>query len=384
MNRVGAFLALAILASALSGCTGSDEPIEVTAPDTPGGAYTFEANVEADNYTWDLGDHLTVAHGRSVTHAYDFQDGRVVVSLRARGGSGSGDYSTEVVLGSGQNGKPTFLMEAERNWTVPDEQVRFSARLSTDPDGDPLRYSWSCIRVQDAKRVPVHEHPGSGGVRFDTAPAGSVTSGLATGPLPEATMQVPGDLCDALGTGTRPSKQAQTIQGAFARTGVYDIYLLASDPVHPTVSGQFRIWVTNVAERPDGTFRQHYEGEFKGGTGGLQPTCDTLNATLPVGTCDLSVQTFRLPLAGVGGTMNVSFDPGSAAGTEAANRIGVELKRGSKLVASNNGLPGSFPLDRNLLSDDGYTVTIKLERGVNLPWSVDLWIPLDTNPGKYY
>ena len=380
-------MALAFVSTALAGCGSSGDPIEVTAPDAPGGAYTFEANVEADNYTWDLGDHLTVRYGKSVTHAYDFKDGKIVVGLRARGGSGAGDYSTTLTLGSGNNGKPTFILEAGQNWTVPGEAVKFSARLSTDPDNDPLRYSWSCIKVQEAVRQPVHTHPGQGGVPFGSAPAGSVTSGLAVDALPAATMEIPGDLCDALGTGTDPSTQAQTIQGAFANTGVYDVYLLASDPVHPTVSGQFRIWVTNPGERPDPTFRQHYEGSFQGGTGSLQPTCDTLNTTVPefpAGNCDLVIRTFRLPLAGRGGALNVTFDVGPANNEAVDNRIAVELKKGSKLVAGNAGRPGSFALDRNLLSDDVYSVTVKLERGAQLAWAVDLWVPLDNNPGKYY
>src|SRR5687767_4753719 len=78
MHKGPALLALAaFLAVGLAGCSsgGDSGGFSIKAPGEPGGKYVFKASGSADNYTWDMGDHLTILYGKEVRHAYDFQNG---------------------------------------------------------------------------------------------------------------------------------------------------------------------------------------------------------------------------------------------------------------------------------------------------------------------
>jgi major membrane immunogen (membrane-anchored lipoprotein) len=372
--------AAAFLSAGLAGCSSGDKSgFSVKAPSAPGGEYVFTANGSADNYTWDLGDRLTVAYGKSVHHTYDFKNGAITVTLTAKKGAQSEESRQALTLGTGQNAQPTFILEGQTNWTVTGETVRFSAAKSTDPDGDPLRYTWSCVRTGDAKRQPTHTHPGFGGVPFATPPAGTVTAQNAVGALPTPDRKPSGDLCEALGNGGKPSKDT-TIEGAFTKTGIYDIYLLASDPVHPTTSGKYHFAVTTPDERPAKVWTQSFSGNLQGGSNGvLQGVGDQAGSGQRF---DEDLHTFTLPLTGFQGWAATTVTP-TLQGADAGSTVTWTLSRGTVQVAAYDGTAANVTLPAAEMKASGYTLRVDLQ-GAGASYTVDLAIPLDLDPFKVY
>lgn len=371
--------AAAFLAVGLAGCSsGSKGGFSVKAPSSPGGEYVFTANGSADNYTWDLGDRLTTAYGKVVHHTYDFKNGAITVTLTAKKGGQNEESRQAITLGSGQNAQPTFILEGQTNWTITGETVRFSAAKSTDPDGDPLRYTWSCVRTGDAKRQPTHTHPGFGGVPFASPPAGTVTARNAVGALPSADRKLSGDLCDALGSGGKPSTDG-TIEGAFTKTGIYDIYLLASDPVHPTTSGKYHMAVTTPDERPPRVFTATFSGNLQGGSNGtLQSVATTAQQS---GSYDEDIHTFVLPLTGFQGWATTTVTP--AVPGDPATKLYWTLKRGEIPVAAFDGSSLNVTLPGTEMKAAGYTLKVDVVGG-GAQYTVNLAVPLDLDPFKVY
>ncbi|MFA5944731.1 MAG: hypothetical protein WC876_09720 [Candidatus Thermoplasmatota archaeon] len=378
MHKGLASLAAAVfLAVGLAGCSSGDSGgFSIKAPGTPGGEYVFTASGSADNYTWDLGDRLTILHGKTVRHAYDFTNGQITVVLTTKSGDKSEDFRKPLTLGTGTNAQPTFILEGQRNWTVIGESVKFSARSSTDPDGDPLRYTWSCVRTADAVRAPVHSHPGFGGVPFATAPAGSVTSTNALSELPAADRTVTGDLCETLGSGGRPSTDA-TIEGSFTKSGIYDVYLLASDPVHPTTSGKYHFVITPPEERPAALFQHTFSATFEGGNNGvLQESLGAQTGRV----YDQVTHSFQLPLGGYGGYVTTAYNGTDATGTAV---ISWELKRGTVLILDGGADGENQTLPADAMQAASYTLTVKVQ-GPGEGYVINIGVPLDRDPFKVY
>ena len=377
MNKGFSLLAIAVfLAVGLAGCSSGDSGgFSIKAPSTPGGEYVFTASGSADNYTWDLGDRLTVLYGKTVRHTYDFTNGQITVVLTTKSGDKSEDVRKSLTLGTGTNAQPTFVLEGQRNWTVTGESVKFSARSSTDPDDDPLRYTWSCVRTGDAVRTPAHSHPGFQGVPFATAPAGSVTAINAVGELPAADRTVTGDMCETLGSGGRPSTDA-TIEGSFTKSGIYDVYLLASDPVHATTSGKYHFVITPPEERPAELFQVGFFGTLQGGSNGA---LQGIIGEAAEGTFDEAVHTFSLPLGGNGGYITTTYDGNDPTSTAT---ITWTLKRGSVDIASG-GADGENVTLSGALQAASYTLTVQLQ-GLGEGYSINIGVPLDRDPFKVY
>lgn len=379
MRKGIVLLAAAVfMAVGLAGCSSGDSGgFSIDAPGEAGGEYVFKASGSADNYTWDMGDHLTVLYGKEVRHAYDFANGVVNVVLTTKTGEQSDDYRKTITLGTGENAQPTFVLEGQRNWTVIGETLKLSARSSTDPDGDTLRYTWSCVRTGDAVRQPTHSHPGFQGISFATAPAGSVTAVNAISELPAADRVVPGDMCETLGSGGRPSKDA-TIEGTFTKSGIYDIYLLASDPVHPTTSGKYHFVVTPPAERPPALLKLAFFGNFTGGVGGgLQ---DVVDESGQEGTYDKIVHSFNLPLDGQGGYITTQY---LRAVPENTATITWTLKRGTVDVAAGGAHGENITLAAGDMKSATYQLTVNLQ-GLGEKYQIDVGVPLDRDPFKVY
>ena len=379
-----ATMATALLAVALAGCTSGSSPtggFSIKGPDASG-AYTFTASGSADNYTWDLGDHLTLAFGKSATHTYDFANGVLPIVLTTTKGGATQEHRKELTLGTGQNGNAAFVLEGESNWTVTNQSVSFSARGSTDPDGDPLRYAWSCQRTGDAVRQAVHSHGGSGGVPFATAPAGAVVSRNAQGLLPAADRAYDGDLCDALGTGGRPTKDT-TISGTFTRPGKYDVYLLASDPVHPSTSGKYSLVVTNPQDKPAEIQAFAFNGTFTAGSGGvIQGVCAELDNC--IASFDEVVHTFRLDLLGQAGYASLGYD--DPTGTM---QISCRIQRGTADIDTATGPDANVTLDPTTLLASTYTATCQPQVGAptsadGTPYTLTVVVDLDLDPSKIY
>jgi hypothetical protein len=381
--------ALALVLTVLAGCIGgSSDPITVENGGPPGGPgpYTFTANVdsEGDNYTWDMGDRLTVLYGKTVQHTYDLKDAQLAVTLKVRSNGTQQEHSVPLTLGTGQNANPTFVLDGPTYWAVVGEPVRFSAARSSDPDGDPLRYAWSCLQTIPSEKllkVEFHEHPGVG-APYQTPPAGSVTSYLANYTLPAPDQVFPGDLCDAL-KGTAPSTSAATVEGAFQKRGKYSIFLLASDGAHPTVSGSFDIFVTDPAERPPAVLEFRFNATLSGGAAGaLQPTCEQVPN---IQHCDIYTAGFNLPLAGLQGWLNVTYTRGGAAGTPAENNVTWELRHGERPIAQGDGsTPDSRELGASLLRPGPYTVVAKLQKGLNAEVQIEVKVHMNLDPYAVY
>ncbi len=354
MHVVKAATAAAVLLSmTLAGCSGigggSAEGFSVKGSD---GTYTFTSSSSGDNYTWDLGDHLTRAYTKSVTHTYDFANGVVPVTLTVTNGEKKSEYRKELTLGTGTNGNAGFVLEGSSNWTVLGQTVTLSMERSTDPDSDPLRYTWSCQRVSDAVRQAIHAHPGFGGKPFATPPAGSVLSINAQGTLPAADRTVSGDLCEGLGQAGRPSLD-ETITGAFTKGGIYDIYVLASDPVHPTTSGKYRIVVTPPGEKPAELQAFSFEGAFQAGSdGSLQSVCDTVPEQCDM-TFDRITHQFSIGLPGQTGYMELAYEDATS-----QVKVNCQLNRGQTPLEFVEG-PGNVTLAPANLKDGGYNVVCK-------------------------
>lgn len=385
----GAKVALAaavLLAVTLAGCSGGSSEsggFSIKGPDG-NGAYTFTASGSADNYTWDLGDHLTRAFGKSVTHTYDFANGVVPVVLTTTKAGVEKESRKDLILGTGTNGNAAFVLEGETNWTLTDQSVSFSAHRSTDPDSDPLRYTWSCQRYGDAVRQTPHVHAGFGGKPFATPPAGSVVSINAQGPLPTPDRTIDGDLCDSLGPGSRPSLDA-TITGKFTKSGVYDIYLLASDPVHPTTSGKYRIVVTPVEEKPSEIQVFEFTGSFMGGSGGtVQGICLQLQQC--VADFDQVTHSFSFNLDGQDGYATLAYSDPTPTGTLG---IACDLKRGTAPVGTVTGTAGNVTLEAGSLKAGSYTATCTPQAGIptspeGTPYTLKVVVDLDMDPFKVY
>ncbi len=374
-NVAAVFLLAAV---ALAGCSeDAGTGFTVKAPAEGAGPFVFTAQMKADNYTWDLGDRLTAKYGKQVEHTYDFANGQITVRLKATTGGKVTESSQVLVLGDGQNAAPVLVLEGQTNWAVVGETVKFSGAASTDSDGDALRFSWNCIRTGDAVRQGVgHSHGGGGGVPYGTPSAGSVESRTATGPLPAADRSVAGDLCDALGAGGRPSLDA-TIEGAFEKTGVYDVIMLASDPKTPTTSGRFTLYVTDPAERPSPVQVETFSGLFQGGAGGsFQSVCDT-----PGQSCDQARYSFSLPLAALVSFVNLTWGHVQGLeGTPADNSVTASLLRGENVVLA----PSSEPQVVEGLTASTYTVLVTLVQGVQVNYEVQVTTYLNLDPTAVY
>lgn len=367
----------AFLAVAMAGCSSAESGgFSIDAPSDPTGEYVFKASGSADNYTWDLGDRLTILHGKTVRHAYDFQNGEITVVLTMKKGEKTEDHRKTITRGTGVNEQPTFILEGSTNWTVTGETITFSAAKSTDPDGDPLRYTWSCVRTGPAVRTPVHVHPGFQGVPFATPPAGAVTSQNAVGALPTPDRIVEGDLCAGLNAHNRPSLDT-TIQGSFTETGVYDVYLLASDPAHPTTSGKYHFVVTTPEERPTPLHTISMSGNLAGGVGGTAQEVAT--ATQQNQSLDMATHSFSLPLNGKSGSITVTKTGDFAA----ANTLNWELKRGTLVIVAGAADGAPIQIPGNDLKQGTYSVQVRLQ-GVQESYTIDVAVELDMDPFKVY
>ena len=397
-SRAAWLVALAMLGTALAGCGGKtassgNDAIGIENLGAPGGPgpYRFTALVESENgnYTWDLGDRLTVKHGQTVEHTYDFKDsapnargepGNVTVTLKVVQNGTVKPHTMGLRLGTGRNASPSFTLDGGTQWAVVGETVRFSAARSTDPEGDPLRYSWSCLVLEDAqklKRQGVHSHGNL--LPYVPPSAGSVTSYLANATLPEG-MPIQGDMCEALKGGTAPSTAAATIQGTFTTRGKYKVILAASDGAHPMVSGSFDFYVTDPDERPELWQRFLWEPTLQAGAQGtLQSVCD--QAPPEPQTCDMFVGAFELPLPGTEGWVNVTYDAGAGG---QASLVKWTLERSEVFVTNGQGPDDHIPLTAQSLTANTYTLTAVLDHGANVKVTMAVDVRLNLDPFSVY
>jgi hypothetical protein len=406
MRTLGAVVAALTMACvALAGCGsapggGGSSAIRVENLGAPGGPgpYRFTALVGSEGeYTWDLGDHLTVKTGQTVEHTYDFKDsapdrrgqpGNVTVTLRVVEAGAAKAHTVSFRLGTGLNRSPAFVLDGQTNWAVLGENVTFSAARSTDADGDTLRYRWQClVATPDEKLVNkgLHAHPGL--AAYKPPSAGSVTSYMAANlTLPEPTQVFPCDLCDAIAAGTEPSTGAATVQGSFTRRGLYKVFLYGSDGPHAEVSGAFDIYVTRPDERPAPWQRSTFTANLTAGLDpanagvGLEQFCDAVpSGPAQQESCDHATWDLEFPLPPLAAYINVTYNdrtPATAPGV--TNNLTWAVLRGSATVKSGSSpnsqeefppaylLPGDFKVDVRLKQGSQVQVRIQVDARLNV------------------
>jgi PKD repeat protein len=354
------FPVLALTAVMMAGCSGKTvdpSSADAIAVSGSGTTYTFTANTDGDAWAWDFGDHSPAVQGKEATHTYAFPNGAIQVKLTTtKGGIETASYH-DLSLGTGANQSPTFILDAQTNWTVPGETVRFTATASSDPDLDPLLYTWSCLRERDLVRQTPHPHPFTGGVNFASPPAGAVTARNAKIPFPTADHVYSGDLCEGLGTGGELGHDA-TIEGAFAKQGLYTITLLATDGKIPTTAGRYQVWVSPLGERPAPIVRAPFDATLLAGRGGnLQGALEPVAGNQ---TFDRASIGFSLPLAARPVSINLTFDTSNP-----ANQITWALTRGDRTIATGGA---AEPLNTVVprLETGSYTFTVELQAGADV------------------
>jgi len=217
---------------------GNESPTAalVVTPD-PGHALevlTFDGSGSTDaetpgqlSYSWTFGDGSATTYSSSTqtTHAYDAA-GAYTVTLRVRDPKGAVDTQTSDVQVL-PNGAPTAVATATPNPVHVGSPVTFDGTGSTDPDGDPLTYTW--------------DFPG--GATADTA----------------------------------------TAQQTFASTGTYQVTLTVADPHGVSDTETITVEVTNAA--PDAVATATPDPVHVGspvtfdGTGSTDPDGDQLTYT---------------------------------------------------------------------------------------------------------
>lgn len=263
------WVALALMSVALAGCTGGGElDMLVTPADDPVmEPFHFEATgPKFDSYTWDFNDG-TVMEGAEVDHVFGFTNGKVVVRLTAQNeGEEPQTILREVNLGGSENVPVDGVLTTNTYWIDPNEPFAVSAAESSDPDGDPLLYKWTCQRVADLAPVDTSHppHEGFGGVPFGVdawAELGNVTAEEDLG----------ADLCSTLDPLTAQpwSLERDSLTGTITESGVYEIELFVRDPKSPPHVSRLGLYVSDPDRlKPNLTQTEAIAGTFLGGGNG--------------------------------------------------------------------------------------------------------------------
>jgi hypothetical protein len=386
MKSLAVALALLSLASLFAGCSATKKDISISGPDAQGN-YTFSTGVGADQYVWDLGDHLTTMTGKSVTHKYDITNGVITVLLKAKSGSDVTEYRQELTLGTGINAKPTFTFQAMTEWAVTGEQMVFSAQQSTDPDGDALRYTWQCFAREIYRVVPHNDALPPSTVTQSETSIHATFANTTLAAMPPATLTLTGDFCDAMNNATWPREDATTIQGNFSKPGYYQVTLIASDGPHSTVSGFVGVYVSVPGERPGPKHHEEFEGTFLVGTPessgqSAQPFCDGVDA-IP-GPCDEIDYPFDLKLNLLGGWVNATLGTAPVAGTEGQLVYTYELLNGGALIIANGKLGDTYFPQKPTTTYGTYHLKLYAEQGAQIPYKISFDGFVNLNPRTVY
>lgn len=371
---------LLLVATVLAGCTGgsgadSADGFRIDAPDDPTTEpFVFTAAVKGESHTWDFGDGREAKTGKSVEHVYGISDGTVKVVLKVATADGTDRYERTVTIGSGENEKPGFTLEVGTAWAVTGEDVRFRAG-GEDAEGDPLLFSWHCIRKADLQKVGEgHVHAGDDGVPFASDTPSRIPASVAEEPLPEADRRIDGHFCDnARGDGTY--SEDTVVEGSFDSPGFYRIMLLAKDPATSSVSGYFDMVVSDPADRPGPTFEHTFGDTFLAGADGTGQTVG--GSADPDRTFDQTSHSFRLEVPATILFVNVSYDDMGG-----VNAVHTDLYKGNSVLSGGDGDLVVDDPERLAMGD--YRLELTLERGAQVEYTVEVSGLYDLDPFKVF
>lgn len=285
----GAPVAIALLvAAALAGCVGGDDPVDVTSlaglvldvsPEQGPAAteFTFDASdtpgASSLDFAWTFGDGET-AEGSVVKHTFRYDNNLYRVVVVASDGVNDVESFVEVPIGSGQNSVPTADVHADRKWIAHGEMLAVHA-TAADADGDPVAIEWLLTKNM-AAGGDGHDHDHGG------------ASGASGFGIPEPTGQ-----------------SGESAEFSFPGSGTYRIVARAVDPKGGKGEAFVDVKVTQTV--PKTTFSYTEEGTLLVGSAGagaslllyglLQPSQNTF--------VDSARYDFRLLYPGNG---NVTLD----------------------------------------------------------------------------
>lgn len=363
-----------MLTVALAGCTGGDEAlgIQVTPSDDPvTEPYTFTATGSADRFLWDFQDGTPIQEGRTVEHTFGFTDGIITVKLTAETGEETETVSERLTLGTGQNTIPSPGLAVSTNWVTPSDTFIVSGAPSSDPNGDPLLYRWSCTRVDDLQPAPAgHADEGGGALPFGVQVAASIDETLT-----EADRSIGNDLCAGLGDGSGPYSRDASVSGTFSEPGVYDVRMEVRDPKSASFVGMAVVYVSGSI--PNATTMESFSGTLNGGSGGeLQPIGDELGLVF-----DQTSHEFTVPITNQFAT--VTFEANNAGGAPVDVTYHIETAGGTQVVASS-GEAEQLVAGGKFLKGVTYVAYVTLQSGVAADYQLDLEIVNDLNPKNIY
>ncbi len=372
-------MALLFVAASLAGCTSeptdtADGAIKVVSTPADGAteAVKLEATVSADSYEWNMGDGRAKITGKTVEHVYGVTDGTFKVELTTVSGGESKKWAPlSLVLGSGENAEPQYVLEMDWNWVQVGEEITFSAAGSTDTEGDPLLLQWFCQKKSDiALAGGGHAHGGGGGVQFGTGSAAIIPVRVLNGTgVAPADRSIEGDICANMST---PSYQEGTgISGAFTERGIYEVTMLAKDPAHPGVPATTTIYVTDTP-RANATVSHNFSGTIARGApaaadGPLEQAGDRTHI-------DDHPFDIQYPILSV----QASLTHEGGAGTD----IQYEIKKGAS--SKHGPTTEDFDKGEGFLSPGAYTAWVYLRAGVNVPYEVTVTYEYITDPSKLF
>ena len=331
-----------------------------------------------------MGDGRAKQSGKSVEYVYGFTDGVVKPKLTVVSGGESTVYAARAItLGTGQNQDPTLQMSVEWDWITAGEQVTLSGAGSTDPDGDPLLFSWFCQRVSDIGVVVAgggHAHAGGGGAGFGSAGIDSIPAILLNGTdVPAADVDISGDFCSELTSRSNTFTEEATLRGAFAEPGIYKVTMLAKDPKTPSVPGSRTLYVVpEKYARPDGPVSYDFSGTFQNG---VPAQLDDLMGQLDQGGHILD-HDFPVTFPLLGFDLDFTFDAGSGTNSVTYHI----LKPNGSPKSTEEGSEGFSRDDAGYLehSASDHTLRVYGRQGVNLEYSATVTLTYETDPSKIF
>lgn len=379
-----------LMAVTLSGCTSEDDGgvhgfvIKSTPTDPVTEPFVFEATVGGDSYEWDLGDGRAKQSGKSLEYVYGFTDGVVKPKLTVTSGGEATTYTARsITLGTGANQDPSLQMSVEWDWITAGEAVTISGAGSTDPDGDPLLFSWFCQRVSGIGIVAAgggHAHAGGGGSGFGSGGVESVPAILLNGTdVPAADVDITGDFCTELTARSSSFTEEATLRGAFEEPGIYKVTMLAKDPKTPSVPGSRLLYVA-PAEYPrlEGPVTYEVAGTFQNG---VPASLDPVMAQLEQGA-HIADHPFPVTYPLVAFDLDFNFDDGGG-----TNVVTYQLIKPNGDAKSPE--ESSDDLSR---TDAGYLthgsadhrLRVYARQGVDLSYDATITLTYETDPSKIF